>query len=196
MNLNAYLIHSAQALQALAERDLSVPMDQACGAIVAALSSGKALLVCGNGGSASDAIHIAGELVGRFLRDRKAYNVIALPANAAVLTAWGNDFGFDTVFARQVEAHGAAGGVLLAISTSGNSPSILRAAEQARGMGMVVVGMTGDSGGRLAPLCDILLNVPSVETPIIQQGHICLYHYLCDAVEGALCDGPDTLAAG
>lgn len=195
MKLNAYLVHSAEALQALAARDLSVPMNQACAAIVAALSSGKALLVCGNGGSASDAIHIAGELVGRFLRDRKAYNVIALPANAAVLTAWGNDFGFDTVFARQVEAHGAAGGVLLAISTSGNSPSILQAAEQARRMGMVVVGMTGDSGGKLAPLCDILLNVPSVETPIIQQGHICLYHYLCDAVEGALCDGPDTLAA-
>ncbi|MBL8583347.1 MAG: SIS domain-containing protein [Rhizobiaceae bacterium] len=196
MKLNAYLVRSAEALQALAARDLSGPMRQSTDAIVAALSSGKALLVCGNGGSASDAIHIAGELVGRFLRDRKAYNVIALPANAAVVTAWGNDFGFDTVFSRQVEAHGADGGVLLAISTSGNSPSVLRAAEQARVMGMVVVGLTGDTGGKLAPLCDILLNVPSVETPIIQQGHLCLYHFLCDEVEGALCDGPDAVAAG
>ena len=104
---------------------------------MAALAAGKPLLTCGNGGSASDAIHIAGELVGRFLKERKAYNVIALPANAAVLTAWGNDYGFDTVFSRQVEAHGVAGGVLLAISTSGNSPSILLAAERAREIGMI-----------------------------------------------------------
>jgi D-sedoheptulose 7-phosphate isomerase len=196
MSLNAYLVRSAQALEALAARDLSAPMRLATDAIVAALSCGKALLVCGNGGSASDAIHIAGELVGRFLRERKAYNVIALPANAAVVTAWGNDFGFDTVFARQVQAHGAKGGVLLAISTSGNSPSILLAAEEARKMQMLVVGLTGDTGGKLAPLCDVLLNVPSTETPIIQQGHICLYHYLCDAVEGALCDGKDSVAVG
>ena len=196
MPLNAYLVRSAESLQALAARDLSAPMARAIEAIVAALSSGKALLVCGNGGSASDAIHIAGELVGRFLRDRKAYNVIALPANPAVVTAWGNDFGFDTVFARQVEAHGAEGGVLLAISTSGNSPSVLLAAEEARKTGMVVVGLTGDTGGKLAPLCDVLLNVPSSETPIIQQGHLCLYHYLCEAVEKALCDGKNPVAAG
>lgn len=196
MSLNAYLQRSAAAIEALAARDLSRQMRQAVDAIVVALRSGKALLVCGNGGSASDAIHIAGELVGRFLRERRAYNVIALPANPAVLTAWGNDFGFDTVFSRQVEAHGAAGGVLLAISTSGNSPSVLLAAEQARKMQMLVVGLTGDTGGKLAPLCDVLLNVPSTETPIIQQGHLCLYHYLCDAVEGALCDGKDALAAG
>ena len=184
--LNEYLNRSAAAISAMAERDLTDRMERAVSAVVEALRHGKALLICGNGGSASDAIHIAGELVGRFLKERKAYNVIALPANAAVLTAWGNDYGFDTVFSRQVEAHGGPGAVLLAISTSGNSPSILAAAEQARMMGMTVVSMTGDTGGKLAPLTDILLNVPSTSTPIIQQGHICLYHHLCEVVEARL----------
>lgn len=187
--LNDYLVRSADALAAMVERDLSGAMERSVAAVVAALSAGKPLLVCGNGGSAADAIHIAGELVGRFLKNRKAYNVIALPANAAVLTAWGNDFGYDTVFSRQVEAHGGPGAVLLAISTSGNSPSILLAAEEARKLGMTVIGMTGDTGGKLAPLCDILLNVPSSETPIIQQGHICLYHFLCGEIEARLADG-------
>ncbi|TIS31410.1 MAG: SIS domain-containing protein, partial [Mesorhizobium sp.] len=105
--LNDYLVRSAAAISAMVERDLTGEMERAVSAVVKALSHGKALLICGNGGSASDAIHIAGELVGRFLKERKAYNVIALPANAAVLTAWGNDYGFDTVFSRQVEAHGS-----------------------------------------------------------------------------------------
>ncbi|RWP72531.1 SIS domain-containing protein [Mesorhizobium sp.] len=187
--LNDYLVRSAAAITAMVERNLSSEMERAVTAVVAALSQGKALLICGNGGSASDAIHIAGELVGRFLKERKAYNVIALPANAAVLTAWGNDYGFDTVFSRQVEAHGAAGAVLLAISTSGNSASILAAAEQARMMDMTVISLTGDTGGKLKPLSDILLNVPSTSTPIIQQGHLCLYHHLCEMVEARLCDG-------
>src|SRR3954451_5824939 len=137
--LNDYIARSAAALSAIAERDLSAPMQKAIDAIVAALSTARPLLVCGNGGSAADAMHIATELVGRFLRDRKAYNVLALPANGGLLTAWGNDCGFDTVFSRQVEGHGTAGGVLLAISTSGNSTSILLAAEQARAMGMTVI---------------------------------------------------------
>lgn len=188
-DLNDYLARSAAAITAMIEHDLTAEMERAVSAVVAALAEGKALLVCGNGGSASDAIHIAGELVGRFLKERKAYNVIALPANAAVLTAWGNDYGFDTVFSRQVEAHGGEGAVLLAISTSGNSPSILAAAEQARSMGMTVISMTGETGGKLKPLTDILLNVPSTSTPIIQQGHLCLYHHLCEKVEARLCGG-------
>lgn len=185
--LNDYLERSAAAIAAMVERDLTGEMERAADAVVTALAQGKAFLICGNGGSASDAIHIAGELVGRFLKERKAYNVIALPANAAVLTAWGNDYGYDTVFSRQVEAHGAPGAVLLAISTSGNSPSILAAASQARAMDMTVIAMTGDTGGKLAPLADILLNVPSTSTPIIQQGHLCLYHHLCEVVEARLC---------
>jgi D-sedoheptulose 7-phosphate isomerase len=186
-DLNTYLTRSAAALTAMIERDLSGAMARAVDAVTAALSRGQALLICGNGGSASDALHIAGELVGRFLKERKAYNVIALPANPAVLTAWANDYGYDSVFSRQVEAHGTPGAVLLAISTSGNSASVLAAAEQARAMDMTVIAMTGDTGGRLAPLADILLNVPSTSTPIIQQGHLCLYHHLCEAVEARLC---------
>jgi D-sedoheptulose 7-phosphate isomerase len=187
-DLSAWLARSAELVSAMIERDLSEPMQRAVAAVTAALGSGKPLLTCGNGGSASDAMHVAGELVGRFLKERKAYNVIALTANPAVLTAWSNDYSFETVFSRQVEAHGAAGGVLLAISTSGNSPSILRAAESARALGMAVIGLTGDTGGALAPLSDVLLNVPSTATPLIQQGHICLYHFLCEAVEARLAD--------
>jgi len=188
-SLNDYLVRSAEAISAMVERDLSAAMERAADAIVSALKSGKPLLVCGNGGSAADAIHIAGELVGRFLRERKAYNVIALPSNVGVVTAWGNDYGFDTVYSRQVEAHGTPGAVLLAISTSGNSKNVLLAAEQARAMDMPVISLTGDTGGKLAGLSDILLNVPSSFTPIIQQGHLCLYHYLCEVVEARLSDG-------
>jgi D-sedoheptulose 7-phosphate isomerase len=188
-DLGTHLARSVEVLSAMIDQDLSDAMQRAVTAVTGALASGKPLLTCGNGGSASDAMHVAGELVGRFLKERKAYNVIALPANAAVLTAWGNDYGYETVFSRQVEAHGVAGGALLAISTSGNSPSILLAAERAREVGMTVIGMTGKTGGALAPLCDILLNVPSTSTPLIQQGHICLYHFLCEAVEARLGNG-------
>ncbi|BCH23780.1 phosphoheptose isomerase [Mesorhizobium sp. L-8-10] len=189
-SLNEYLKRSAEAIVAMVDdRELSAAMERAVEAIVAGLGAGKPLLVCGNGGSAADAIHIAGELVGRFLKERKAYNVLALPSNVGVMTAWGNDYGFDTVYSRQVEAHGVAGGVLIAISTSGNSTNVLLAAEQARAMGMTVVSLTGSTGGKLAALSDILLNVPSTFTPVIQQGHLCLYHHLCEAVEARLADG-------
>ena len=128
--LNDYLVRSAAAITAMVERDLTGEMERATSAVVTALSSGKALLIAGNGGSASDAIHIAGELVGRFLKERKAYNVIALPANAAVLTAWGNDYGFDTVFSRQVEAHGRPG--------SGKVSGRHRSASRSSGIGAAV----------------------------------------------------------
>lgn len=186
--LNDYLAESAAVLAAIGEADFGPAMERATETIAAALAAGRPLLVCGNGGSAADAIHIAGELVGRFLKERKAYNVIALSANAGVLTAWGNDYGFETVYSRQVEAHGREGAVLIAISTSGNSPNVLRAAETARAMGMAVVALTGAGGGRLAPLADILFDVPSQKTPLIQQGHLCLYHHLCGAVEARLAD--------
>ena len=188
-SLNSYLTQSARVIEEMAAGGLSQAMRKAVEVTVAALEKGKPLLICGNGGSAADAIHIAGELVGRFLKERRGYNVIALPANAGVLTAWGNDYGFDTVYSRQVEAHGQQGAVLVAISTSGNSNNILRAAEQARAMEMTVISLTGESGGRLAALSDILLNVPSSSTPIIQQGHQCLYHYFCQSVEERLSNG-------
>ena len=158
----------------------------ALGAITDALRMGKPLLVCGNGGSAADAMHITGELVGRFLLERKAINAICLSSNASVLTAWANDYSYDTVFSRQVEAHGQPGAVIIGISTSGNSRNVIAAFEQAHNMGMKTVALTGEGGGRLAPVSDYLFAVPSRSTPLIQQAHLCLYHYLCQSIEQTL----------
>ena len=165
---------------------LAAPIAGAAEMMVSCLLGNGKILACGNGGSAADAQHIAGELVGRFLRERKAYNVIALGTDTSVVTAWSNDYSFETLFARQVEAHGCKGAVLLAISTSGNSKNVLAAAEVARQQGMTVIALTGEGGGKLKPLADVLLDVPSRFTPVIQQGHLCLYHYLCGAIEERL----------
>ena len=184
--LQDYLETSIEGLAALRAHDLSGAIERAIDLIVVALGAGKPMLVCGNGGSAADAQHIAGELVGRFLRERKGYNVIALGTDTSVVTAWSNDYSFESLFARQVEAHGSKGAVLLAIATSGNSKNVLAAAEVARQQGMTVIALTGEGGGKLKPLADVLLDVPSRFTPVIQQGHLCLYHYLCGAIEERL----------
>ena len=184
--LGGYLHESAATLENSVTDLLEAAMRGAIEAAVAALAAGRPLLVCGNGGSASDAMHIAGELVGRYKRARRGLNVIALSANPAVLTAWANDYDYESIFARQVEAHGAAGGVLLALSTSGNSRNVLAALETARTLGMTTIGMTGDGGGRMAALCDVLLPVASRDTPHIQEVHMCLYHYFCDQIEERL----------
>ena len=148
-----------------------------------ALLAGKPVLVCGNGGSAADAQHIAGELVGRFLKERRALNVRALSTDTSVITAWANDIAYETVFSRQVEAYGQTGGVLWAISTSGNSANVLAAASTARKLQMSVIALSGEGGGQLAPLSDILLDVPSKLTPRIQEMHVMLYHYICEHIE-------------
>lgn len=166
-------------------------MNAAILACVSALEAGKPLLVCGNGGSASDAMHITGELVGRFLKERRALNCICLSSNPAVLTAWANDYEFATVFSRQVEAYGAKGGVVIGLSTSGNSANVITAFETGRSLGLTTMGMTGEGGGKMAAVSDILLDVPSRVTPLIQQVHICLYHYLCQEIETRLA-GRDT----
>ena len=158
-------------------------VEMAVSLITEALAADKPLLVCGNGGSAADSMHIAGELVGRFLKERRALKVIALAADPAFLTAWGNDVAYDDVFARQTYAYGESGGVLLGISTSGRSKNVLAAAQAAKAKRMSVIALTGQGGGLLAPLADILLDVPSTSTPLIQQVHICLYHYLCAEIE-------------
>ena len=150
------------------------------------LAGGGALLVCGNGGSAADAQHWAGELVSRFYYDRPGLAAIALTTDSSILTAIGNDYGYDYVFARQVEALGQAGDVLVAISTSGNSPNVLRAADAARARGIRVIGFTGESGGELAPLADICFRMPSSETPRIQEGHELIGHMLCALVEAEM----------
>jgi D-sedoheptulose 7-phosphate isomerase len=161
-------------------------MERAVVLAFTALAADKPLLICGNGGSAADAMHIAGELVGKFLKERRALKAIALPAEPATLTAWGNDVSYDSVFARQTEAYGEAGGVLLAISTSGRSRNVVAAAEAAKRKNMSVIALTGQGGGLLAPLVDVLLAVPATSTPLIQQVHICLYHYLCAEIEARI----------
>lgn len=158
-------------------------INAACYMIVEALSERRPVLICGNGGSSSDAMHIAGELVGRFLKERKALNVIALSSNPSVLTAWSNDYSFDDVFSRQVEAHGAEGGIVWGISTSGNSRNIINALEEGRRMGMRTIGLTGSGGGKMGEMCDLLLDVNSDFTPRIQEMHIVIYHYICECVE-------------
>src|SRR5690349_3512152 len=150
---------------------------------VAALSRGNKLLLCGNGGSAADAQHWAGELVSRFHFDRPGLPGIALTTDTSILTAIGNDYGYDYVFARQVEALGREGDVLFAISTSGNSKNVVRAIEACRARGIQVVGFTGQRGGAMAALCDICFRMPSDETPKIQEGHEFLGHLLCGLIE-------------
>jgi D-sedoheptulose 7-phosphate isomerase len=149
------------------------------------LNEGK-VLFCGNGGSAADAQHLAAELSGRFYYDRAPLNAEALHVNTSFLTAVGNDYSFDEVYARMVYAAGKPGDILVALSTSGNSPNILKAAAAAREKGLIVVGMTGKSGGKLNPLCDLLLNIPSTDTPRIQESHITLGHIICELVESEL----------
>lgn len=182
-SVTEYLRLSVEALEVSVAAFDDDRTDRAIQIIVAALKDSKPLLVCGNGGSAADAQHITGELVGRFLKERRALNAICLSSNVAAITAWGNDYDFADVFARQVEAHGANGGVLLALSTSGTSPNVVRAAEAARRIGIAVISLTGRGGGKLAALSDVLLDVPSSKTPFIQQVHICLYHFICERVE-------------
>lgn len=173
-------------LRSAVEGGLGVRIENAIQLLVDALRPGRPLLVCGNGGSAADALHISGELVGRFLLERRALNVICLNANQSIMTAWANDYDYATVFSRQVEAHGVSGGVLWGISTSGNSENVVAALQRARAIGMRTLALTGETGGRMAGLSDVLLNVPSMSTPRIQELHLPIYHYICEQVEARL----------
>jgi len=161
-------------------------IQQALDLSVQALRRGNKLLFAGNGGSAADAQHWAGELVSRFYYDRPGLPGIALTTDTSILTAIGNDYGYDYVFARQVEALGQQGDVLYAISTSGNSRNIVRAIEAARAKGVQVIGFTGQGGGQMAALCDLCFRVPSGETPRIQEGHEALGHMLCALIEAEM----------
>ena len=155
-------------------------------AIITAYENNKKVILCGNGGSASDALHIEGELVGRFKMERRALPAIAIVSGSSTMTAIGNDYGYDSVFSRQVEAHGMEGDVLLGFSTSGNSPNVIDAVLQAKSSGMITIGMLGKTGGILKNLSDISLIVPSDDTPRIQECHILVGHVICDIVEKAL----------
>lgn len=162
--------------------------------LIQAYSAGKKVLICGNGGSAADAQHIAAEFVGKFYLDRRALPAEALTVNTSSITAIGNDYSFDQVFSRQIEAFGAEGDVLIGISTSGNSRNVVEAFHVARLMGIVTVALTGASGGKLKEEADYCICVPSSDTPRIQEHHILAGHLICEVVERALF-GEDVVAA-
>ena len=152
-------------------------------AITAAFKNKKRVYFCGNGGSAADAQHLAAEFSGRFYKDRKALPAEALHCNTSYLTAVGNDYGYDLVYSRMIDGIGEAGDVLIGLSTSGNSANIIKAFEVARKKSLVTVGFTGLTGGVMKSLCDHLINVPSTDTPRIQESHILLGHIICQLVE-------------
>ena len=177
---------SSNLLAMAANEGLLATIADAANACVHALRRGNKILFAGNGGSAADAQHLAGELVSRFAYDRPGLPSFALTTDSSVLTAIGNDYGYERLFARQVEAVGVKGDVFVGISTSGRSPNVLAALDTARARGLVSVGMTGRSGGQMPTRCDFLVCIPSDSTPRIQEGHIAVGHALCQIIESAM----------
>ena len=179
---------SAQLKLACVER-MAGPIAQAVEVAVAALAADRKIMACGNSGSAADAQHLAAELVGRFERERPELAAIALTTDSSILTAVANDYGYDEVFARQVRALGQTGDVLVAISTSGDSPNVLAAARAAQSRSMPVIALTGKGGGKLGALMgagDVHLCVPHERTMRIQEVHLLIVHCLCDGIDAAL----------
>lgn len=162
-------------------------LERIAGILGQALEAGNKVLVFGNGGSAADSQHIAAELVSRFRRERQALPAIALTTDTSILTAIGNDYGFERVFERQIEALGCRGDVALGISTSGNSENVIRAMKAASGLGLATVGFTGADGGKLVQCTDACFRVPSTSTPRIQESHITAGHALCEVLEEDIC---------
>lgn len=177
-------------LAMLADDELLARLEAAAEACIYALKNSGKILLAGNGGSAADAQHIAGEFVSRFAFDRPGLPAIALTTDTSILTAIGNDYGYDKLFARQVQAHAQKGDVFIAYSTSGKSPNVIAALEEAKNRGVVCIGMAGNRRGPMQALCDHYLDVPSDDTPKIQEGHAVLGHILCGLVERTLFKAP------
>lgn len=169
--------------QVLQNEELLATVSKTAEAIVAALANGNRVYFCGNGGSAADAQHLAAEFSGRFYTDRKALPAEALHCNTSYMTAVANDYSYDVVYARLIDGIGQPGDILVGLSTSGNSANIVKAFEVARGKGIVTVGFTGLSGGLMKELSNYFINVPSLDTPRIQESHIMLGHIICQLVE-------------
>jgi D-sedoheptulose 7-phosphate isomerase len=178
---------SIQVKQNILENpDLLSKISQVSQEIINAFKNDKKVLFCGNGGSAADAQHIAAELSGRFYFDREPLFAEALHVNTSYLTAVANDYSYDEVFSRLVKAKGRAGDILIGISTSGNSKNVIKAIEVANEKGMITIGMTGKTGGKMKEICKYLINVPSTDTPRIQEAHIMIGHIICEIVEKVL----------
>lgn len=182
--INKVISDSISVKQAILQDELLLQIvQQVTDACVNSLRAKGKILFAGNGGSAADAQHLAAELSGRFYLDREPLFAEALHVNTSYVTAVANDYAYDEIYARLVRAMGAPGDVLFAISTSGNSPNIIKAVEAAKKIGFTVVAMTGADGGKLNPLADLLINIPSKTTPRIQEGHMLLGHLICEMIE-------------
>jgi D-sedoheptulose 7-phosphate isomerase len=185
------MIHIQSIIQAsidtknrvLSDQTLIDTVAQVASAMTIAFQNGKKVLFCGNGGSAADAQHLAAEFSGRFYYDRPPLYSEALHVNSSYVTAVGNDYSYDVIYSRMIEAMGKEGDVLVGISTSGNSPNVVKALEAANKLGMITIGMTGETGGKMKEISKFLLNIPSKDTPRIQECHILLGHILCEIVE-------------
>jgi D-sedoheptulose 7-phosphate isomerase len=183
--VGSYLAETIALLQATGQ--LEADILRAVEAWKAALTQGRKVIFCGNGGSAADAQHLAAELMGRFLFDRDPMAAVSLTVDTSALTAIGNDYGFADVFSRQLRGIGVAGDVILGMSTSGNSENVVRAFEAAHSLGITTIGLTGAGGGKMAALSDILIAVPHRQTNHIQEAHIAIGHMICAMVEDNLC---------
>jgi len=175
-------LHQHQAVMA-GLLELQVPVNKAIDAMRECFANGGTIYACGNGGSASDAQHFAAELTGRFEKTRRGYPAVALTTDTSALTAIANDFGFDRIFARQLESLGRKGDVVILISTSGNSSNLMETCRQAQAQGITTIGLLGRDGGELAKVVDVALVVPGQRTSRIQEAHIFLLHHLCEAFE-------------
>ena len=169
--------------QVLQNEELLITLSEVVNRIVTAFNNGKRVYFCGNGGSAADAQHLAAEFSGRFYTDRKALPAEALHCNTSYLTAVANDYGYDVVYSRMIDGIGQSGDVLIGLSTSGNSANIVKAFEVAKEKKMITIAFTGISGGQMKSVCDYLINIPSTDTPRIQESHIMLGHIICQLVE-------------
>jgi D-sedoheptulose 7-phosphate isomerase len=185
--IRSSLNESAALLQRVAA-EMAPQIAEVAERAVACLQAGGMIALCGNGGSASQAQHLAGEFVGRFRRERPAYAALALNTDTAILTAIGNDYGYEEVFRRQVEGLLGPGDMLIALSTSGNAENIIRAVEEAKRRGVITVGFTAEGGGRLAEIADLCLRIPHHQTSTVQESHLAIGHVICDLVEATMVD--------
>ncbi|HRP94667.1 MAG TPA: D-sedoheptulose 7-phosphate isomerase [Rhodocyclaceae bacterium] len=186
-SIRAQIAETAHNLAAMAADDALIgTIGRVAAACVAALRNGNKILFAGNGGSAADSQHLAAEIVSRFAYDRPGLTAFALTTDTSILTAIGNDYGYEHLFARQIAAVGVPGDVFFGISTSGNSPNILNALDAARQKGLVTVGLTGRGGGKMVQACDHCLRTPSDSTPRIQEGHIVMGHIVCGLIEAQM----------
>lgn len=178
------IIESKKNLDQL--KDLEQKIDEAADSIIECLRNGKKVIFCGNGGSAADSQHLAAELMGRYLKDRSPLPAISLTVDTSAITAIGNDYGYTSVFSRQLEGIGGEGDILYAISTSGNSENVIEAIKTAKKMGLKIISVTGEDSGKMSKSSDHVLNVPSSKTNKIQEMHIIIGHYICGKVERTL----------